>query len=150
MQANPNSDSIDAAAAWRGARTRSGSKVLGWKLDRAERVRLLDRFPPAYEHVDADHVTLAARVGDGVALPPETEGRIVGRADDGDGVEAMVVEIAGTTDRPDGSTYHITWSLDRARGRRPVESNDVIRARGWTPLETTVPVRLIPTLWGRR
>jgi hypothetical protein len=141
---------LDAAAAWRAARERPGSFVLGWKLDRAERAALVDRFRPAYDHVDVDHVTLAARVGAGVPLPPETEGRIVGRADDGEGVEAMVVEIAGTTDRPDGSTYHITWSLDRGKGRRPVESNDVIRERGWTPLGEAVPVRLIPELWGRR
>ena len=150
MQAHASASSIDAAAAWNASRARPGSRILGWKLDRDERARLLDRFPPVYGHVDADHVTLAARVGDGIALPRETEGRIVGRADDGDGVEAMVVEIAGTTDRPDGSTYHITWSLDRAKGRRPVESNDVIRACGWTPLEAAVPIRLIPTLWGRR
>jgi len=143
-------DRLDAAAAWRAARRRSGSLVLGWKLDRAERTALIDRFRPVYDHVDVDHVTLAARVGAGAPLPGETEGRIVGRADDGAGVEAMVVEIAGTTDRPDGSTYHITWSLDRAKGRRPVESNEVIRERGWTPLDEGVPVRLIPELWGRR
>ncbi len=41
------------------------------------------------------------------------------------GVEAMVVAIDGTTDRPDGSTYHITWSL--GDGRRARESNDVLQ-----------------------
>ena len=29
----------------------------------------------------------------------------------------MVVELDGTTDRPDGSTYHITWSLGPGRKR---------------------------------
>ena len=141
---------LDAAAAWRTARSdNAGSRVLGWKLDRAERTSLLQRFPPTYDHVVADHVTLAANVGTGAPLPAETAGRIVGRADDGNGVEAMVVEIAGTTDRPDGSTYHVTWSLDRARGRRAVESNDVLRDRGWQPLDPPVPIRLIPELWGR-
>lgn len=141
---------LDAAAAWRAARAGgAGSHVLGWRLDRAERTSLLERFPPVYTHIVADHVTLAAKVGAGAPLPAETAGRIVGRADDGDGVEAMVVEIAGTTDRPDGSTYHVTWSLDRAKGRRPVESNDVIRDRGWQPLDSAVPIRLIPELWGR-
>ena len=141
---------LDAAAAWRAARAgKGGDRILGWKLDRAERAALIERFRPAYDHVVADHVTLAARVGASAQLPAETAGRIVGRTDDGDGVEALVVELAGTTDRPDGSTYHVTWSLDRAKGRRAVESNDVIRDRGWQPLDAAVPIRLIPELWGR-
>lgn len=147
--AQPNK--LDAAAAWRAASDGpAGSNVLGWRLDRAERAELIKRFPPTYDHVDVDHVTLAPRIGAGAALPCETEGLIVGRADDGDGVEAMVVSIGGTTDRPDGSTYHVTWSLDRHKGRKPVESNDVIRERGWTPLDAPVPIRLTPELWGSR
>lgn len=140
----------DAAAAFRMARRRDGSYVLGWKLVRADRSELIDRFPPAYAHHVADHVTLAAKVAAGLALPPETEGEIVGRADDGDGVEAMVVEIGGTTDRPDGSTYHITWSLDAGKGRRAVESNSVIAEQGWQRFEAPVRIRLVPGLWGRR
>jgi hypothetical protein len=144
-------EALAARTAYQAAKAkRAGSHVLGWKLDRAERTQLLARFPPRYGHVVADHVTLAAKVAAGLPVPAETEGRILGRADDVDGVEAMVVEIAGTTERPDGSTYHITWSLDPARGRRAVESNDVIRARGWLPLDAPVAIRLIPELWGRR
>ena len=37
------------------------------------------------------------------------------------------IELDGTTDRPDGSTYHITWSL--GPGREAHESNDVLRDR---------------------
>src|SRR3954467_12450098 len=100
---------------------------IGWALDRGQREALLKRFPPRYAEADADHVTL--KFGDAAArLPTETGGEIVGEADDGAGVQAMVVRIGGTTDRPDGSTYHITWSL--ASGRKAKESNDVIAARG--------------------
>ncbi len=67
---------------------------------------------------------------------------VVGRADDESGVEAMVVAIDGTTDRPDGSTYHITWSL--GDGRRARESNDVIRERGWQKLDQPIPIKLQP------
>jgi hypothetical protein len=66
----------------------------------------------------------------------------VGRADDGDGVEAMVVALDGSTDRPDGSTFHITWSL--APGRRARESNDVLKERGWDALDQPVPVTVEP------
>ena len=67
---------------------------------------------------------------------------MVGEADDGAGVQALVVAIGGTTDRPDGSTYHITWSL--GPGRAAKESDDVIRDRGWTALAQPVPIRLRP------
>ena len=113
--------------------------VTGWKLPRDERERLLEHFPPEYENVIADHVTL--RVG-GTELPPKPRAHIVGRADDGKGLECLVVELDGTTDRPDGSTYHITWSLGPTRKAR--ESNDVLRDRGWEPLPAPIDVTLEP------
>jgi hypothetical protein len=91
----------------------------------------------------ADHVTLAAGVGGDHPLPIGDRGEIVGIADDGAGVQAMVVRIGGTTDRPDGSTYHITWSL--GLGRKAVECNDVIRRLGWRSLDAPIAIRLAPT-----
>ena len=116
--------------------------MIGWKLDEKQRRELLQQFPPRFGRVIADHVTLAAKVARDAELPRETEGGIVGRADDGEGVEALVVRIGGTTDRPDGSTYHITWSL--GPGRQAKESNDVIARFGWTPLDLPMPVLLHP------
>lgn len=115
--------------------------IIGWKVDRGERAALLARFPPQYPEAIADHVTLESGA-ENKPLPGEVEAVIVGRADDGKGVEAMVVGIDGTTDRPDGSTYHITWSLEPRR--RAKESNDVIRDRGWTRFEEPVPVTIRP------
>lgn len=115
--------------------------VIGWKLDRGERDALLQRFPPRYQRPVADHVTLkvdAARD----PLPREVRAAIVGRGDDESGVEAMAVTIDGETGRPDGSIYHITWSL--ADGRRARESNDVLKERGWEELDQPVPVTLTP------
>ena len=117
---------------------------VGWALDRKERQELLARFPPRYPKAIADHVTLAFRPKH-PKLPTEPRGEIVGEADDGRGVQALVVRIGGTADRPDGSTYHITWSL--ADGRRAVESNDVIRANGWRPFPAAVAIRLEPRLF---
>jgi len=123
-------------------RATPGDTVIGWKLDRDQRRELLLQFPPKFSEVVADHVTLSAGVARDSALPSETLGEIVGRAEDGKGVEAMVVSIAGTTDRPDGSTYHITWSL--GQGRHARESNVVIREYGWKPIELPVPLMLEP------
>jgi hypothetical protein len=137
----------DPARTYEQARRTKGDTVIGWALDREERVELLLQFPPKYPNVVADHVTLAARIGRDALLPEPVHGEIVGRADDGAGVEAMVVRIEGSTDRPDGSTWHITWSL--GQGRRAKESNDVIAARGWTPIELPMPVKLTPARWPR-
>ena len=115
--------------------------VIGWKVDRAERDTLLERLPPRYDRPVADHVTLETEANR-KPLPPEAKARIVGRADDGNGVEAMVVAIDGSTDRPDGSTFHITWSL--ADGRRAKESNDVIRTCGWSRFDEPLPVTIRP------
>jgi hypothetical protein len=116
--------------------------VTGWKLTSDERASLLDRFPPKYENVVADHVTLRVGATPETPLPREVEAEIVGQGDDGDSLECLVVSIDGTTDRPDGSTYHITWSL--GAGRRARESNDVLRDLGWKPLEKPIPVQLEP------
>ncbi|PSJ39529.1 hypothetical protein [Allosphingosinicella deserti] len=124
-----------------------GDAITGWRLDRSQRKELLQQFPPLFRNVVADHVTLSARVSAHAPLPDETVGEIVGRIDDGKGVEALVVSIAGTTDRPDGSTYHITWSL--ADGRRAVESNDVLRAGKWERFDLPMPVQLLPAYLGR-
>ena len=113
--------------------------VTGWKLDRTEREQLLQDLPPHYAQVVADHVTL--EVG-GKDVPGEVKAAIVGRTDDDSGVEAMVVTIDGSVDRPDGSTYHITWSLEP--GRRARESNDVLKERGWKELDHPIAVTLAP------
>lgn len=122
--------------------------VTGWKVDAGDRQRLLARFDPRWPDVIADHVTLDAKADSRTPLPLSVSAEIVGEADDGEGLQALVVAIDGSSDRPDGSTYHITWSLDRSRGRKPVESNDVIMARGWRPLERPVPVALTPARFG--
>jgi len=117
--------------------------VTGWKLDEVERELLLERFPPKYEKVIADHVTLRTGATSATPLPHKPgNSNVVGRADDGRSLECLVVEIDGTTDRPDGAIYHITWSL--GAGRRARESNDVLRDRHWRHLDAPVPVELVP------
>lgn len=116
--------------------------VIGWKLPPDERERLLQRFAPKYEQVVADHVTLRPGATPDTPLPGNVEAQVIGRADDGESLECLVVELDGTTDRPDGSTYHITWSLGPER--RAVESNDVLRDRGWQSFQDPIPIELVP------
>jgi hypothetical protein len=115
----------------------------GWLLDEDERAALLVRLPARHGEAIAHHVTLSVR-DETTPTPTATTGEIVGQADDG-GVQAMVVRIDGTTERPGGGTYHITWSL--AEGRSPRESNDVIAQR-WTAFDAPVAIRLAPKPYG--
>ena len=115
--------------------------VIGWTLDEKQRAELLDQFPPLYAKVVAHHVTLATEAADR-DLPREVRAAIVGRTDDEKGVEAMVAAIDGDTERPDGSTFHITWSL--GQGRRAQESNDVLKERGWSELDHPIAIKLTP------
>ncbi len=116
--------------------------VTGWKLPADDRERLLAQFPPKYGKVVADHVTLRTGADPQTPLPRQVQARVLGRADDGDSLECLVVDLDGTTDRPDGSTYHITWSL--GPGRKPRESNDVLRDKGWEPIERPIDITLEP------
>jgi hypothetical protein len=82
--------------------------VTGWKLASRDCERLLALFEPLFPDVVADHVTLHTGTDQRTPLPRETSGEILGGVDDGVGVQAFVVRIGGTTQRSDGSTYHIT------------------------------------------
>ena len=124
------------------AQAGEGDSVIGWTLDADQRKELLQQFPPRYPNIDADHVTLRPSSADDAPLPDESHGEIIGRVDDGKGVEAMIVHIDGTSDRPDGSSYHVTWSL--AEGRHGRESNEVLKSVPWRLFDLPMPIRLIP------
>ncbi|GLV23283.1 hypothetical protein TomMM35A_31230 [Sphingobium sp. TomMM35A] len=118
--------------------------AIGWKLDEAERSSLLDRFPPLWPDVIADHITLASGVPQDAPLPEPQQAEIVGSISDGEGLQALIVVVGGNSGRPDGGTFHITWSLDRSRGRQAVQSNDVIADLGWRRLPEPVPIKTAP------
>jgi hypothetical protein len=118
--------------------------ILGWRIDEGTRAALLARFPPRYGRTLADHVT-HGRQDEAPPLPDAARATVIGHADDGTGVEALVVALGGESARWDGSRYHITWSLEPGREAR--ESNAVIAAHGWEPVADGPPVGLTPAEW---
>lgn len=92
-----------------------GSAHLEYPLDKTMRMRLLEQFPPRYADIKADHVTISLHQPD--TMPQAQDISIVGRADSGDGLEAMVVSVDGDALRADGRPYHITWSLNPEKYR---------------------------------
>jgi hypothetical protein len=121
----------------------------GWLINPKTREALLIRYPPTYPNIVAHHVTLSSGIASDAGIPEHTRGKIVGRVDDGHGVDALIVEIGGTTDRPGGGTYHITWSLDRAANREARESNDAIAQLGWRSVSEPEEIELMPAIWER-
>ncbi|MCM8557320.1 hypothetical protein [Sphingomicrobium sediminis] len=121
-------------------------RPVGWLLEDESRAKLLDRFPPLYAEIIAHHVTLWGRKYR--ATPPDpAEIAVVGHADAGDGIEALVVTVDGNVHRPDGSHYHITWSLDPASGKKPKDSNVLIADHDWEEIDP-IPVTAVPAYIG--
>ena len=107
------------------------------------RAGLLGRFPPKFPDVLAHHVTIRTGVLESDPLPEPAQIVVQGYAYDPKGIEALVVNVNGSTSRPDGSVYHCTWSLDRSKGFEPVDSNDLVLNSGWVVVADTVSVTTV-------
>lgn len=79
------------------------------------RQQLLAQFPPRYPKVDAEHATYQFGVAENTPIPAADTLEVIGRADDGQGIEALIVRVNGKTERPGGLPFHITWSYDPAK-----------------------------------
>lgn len=118
------------------------SGYTGWEISGHAKSQLMSIFPPRFSEVIGHHITHEFGVRSDAELPSEdAEIHVVGYACDENGLEALVVSIDGSTERPDGKTYHITWSLDRDAGFKPVQSNSLI-ADGWNSLN---PINITAT-----
>ena len=96
----------------------------GYGIEAGSRQKLLTLYPPKYPNVIGHHITEKFGVRNGEVPPQPETVLVVGYINNGDDVEGFVVEIDGTTRRSDGSTYHITWSIDRSKGAKPVHTNN--------------------------
>lgn len=114
-------------------------------LSEKSRAALLQAFPPKFPDVIAHHVTVQFGIKLDSDPPKSASVRVFGYASDAS-LEAIVVAVDGTTMRPDGKTYHITLSLDRTQGRRPVESNIVIAANGWEHVDLELELETTPEI----
>jgi len=104
---------------------RSGYQA--FELSSESRSKLAAQFPPKFPEFIGHHITYKTGVKSDVPLPEASTFTVVGYAVDEEGIEALVVEVDGSSVREDGRTYHITWSLDRSKGFKPVKSNDLLK-----------------------
>lgn len=119
---------------------------LAYVLDEASRATLLKHFPPKFPDVVAHHVTLQHPAPMPDVDPTERVSiKVIGYAED-DSLETLIVEIDGRVQRPDGKVFHCTWSMDKAKGRKAKESNDLIAGGGWkqvTPVTVTGELKFL-------
>lgn len=120
------------------------NKYLAYVLDDKARNQLLAKFPPKYSKVVAHHITVKFGVPADMELPPQPKVSVVGYVDSGDGIEALVVAVNGSTTRSDNNTYHITWSLDPEK-YSPKDSNILLKSKRFT-LVRSIPIETIPEL----
>lgn len=90
-----------------------------------------------FDNVIAEHITY--RYPDSITAPPAKSAVAVAHIVSA-GVECVVVEIDGNSQRPDGGTFHVTISL--TEGRRPVESNNIITDTA-TATDIHIPLELV-------
>lgn len=98
-------------------------------LTEASRSALLAQFPPKYQRVFAHHVTHRFGVPRMCGVPYGEQTHCWFEVLDvleADGIQVLLVAVAGKQHRPDGKRYHITWSLDPSKGWAPKDSNAVI------------------------
>jgi hypothetical protein len=122
---------------------------IGWELGASDRAQLLGEFPPKYPDVIAHHITHHAGASSDEALPEAHSIRVVGYVDDGEGLECLVCEVDGSTQRDHGGQYHITWSIDRAAGYKPVHSNKVIAQHDIQTLTPAINIAINPKFFGK-
>ena len=108
------------------------------------REKLMEKFPPKYEKIIAHHITVKFGVPEGTELPPEADIKVIGYADSGDGIEALVVAIDGKTQRDNGQYFHITWSLN-PDDYKPVDSNKLIGYNNYKLMLPTV-IETVPAI----
>lgn len=99
-------------------------------IEEESRSALLKTFAPKHPDVVAHHITHKYGAGEADVPAAPQSVKVVGHHSD-DAMEALVVEIDGakhqTTGEAETRYYHITLSLDRAKGVNPRNANDLLR-----------------------
>lgn len=86
-----------------------------YEIDKDSKAMLMEKFPPKYPEAKYDHITICMG-GLGAPLPePAEKVEVVGIADDGNGLEALIVKVNDSATRKDGKVWHVTASYDPSK-----------------------------------
>jgi hypothetical protein len=113
---------------------------LAYVLDEKSRAYILQHFQPKFPDVLCHHVTFDfGKAFYDIHSLKKPMVKIIGYCSD-DSLEALVVTVDGRVARADSKVYHVTLSLDKSKGRKPVDSNHAIAKFGYqnvSPIDIT-------------
>ena len=120
------------------------SKYLAFKLSEGSKQNLKDLYPPKFSKVYCDHITVAFNLTEELYIQltsqyAEAKLLVIGYAFNGESLECFVVSVDGSTNRPDGDTFHITHSLSAPSA--PKDSNALIKSVGYKTLNRFMPIQ---------
>lgn len=84
-----------------------------YTLTKDSRIALLRALPPAFATVKADHITHIYNAAGSADMPAPARIRITHYICDPAGLDVLKVTVDGKDTKPDGTPYHITWSMDK-------------------------------------
>lgn len=120
-------------------------------LSESDRNKILAKHPGIFPDLIAHHITWEFGVPSDSPIPDVNGLRFkldYKCVDENKGVEVFHVvvwdrEANKVIERPDGKIPHLTWSIDRSLGAKPMHSNDVIRSGMIT--DSDIDIEIFPT-----
>lgn len=116
-------------------------------------------FFPKYPDVFAHHVTIIpptiygkkdSKNGKYLYQEPKNQPTCItlyAMVDDNKGCQVVLVKVDDETIRPDGGIYHCTWSIDKSKGYKPVDSNKVLLGYEKVLLNKTINILTKPKIF---
>lgn len=98
----------------------------GYELTSDSRNMLLSKFPPKNPTVLGHHITEQFGVPSDHPPPSEPSEVLVIGYIEVEGLQGLLVSVDGRVHRPTGGKYHVTWSIDKEKGRKPVDTNKFV------------------------
>ncbi len=114
-----------------------------WMVDQYSKTQILNIFGQKHPDLIGHHITYM--FGKQAVLPNTAIINLIGHCIT-ETIECFIAEIDGSVVRPDGGIYHLTWSLDKAKGAKPVDSNRAIETNGFKHLTNPISIKATPKL----
>lgn len=111
----------------------------GYELTEESRNKLAQLYPPKNPTWLGHHITEVFGVKGDYPKPdsPDTVS-VIGYLES-NGIEGFLVSVDGNVDRPSGGKYHITWSIDKSKGVKPLHTNKLVNnPQRISPIEINV------------